>query len=204
MNRTLRGLATLALVGALWGCSDPEPQPEPGPGPAAGIDAAGAGDAAGLEAFETVYAVLTHPRCMNCHPVGDRPLQHDDSVPHALNVQRGPDDAGRVGMRCTTCHSQANHDQPHLPPGSPVWRLAPRSMGFEGKSPRELALQLKDPAQVHMTGEELVAHVRDDALVGWGWQPGPGRAPVPVAREDFVAAFDAWIAADAPVPQEDE
>ena len=201
MNRALRGLATLALGAALWGCSDPEPRPEPGPGPAEGAQP---DDAAGLEAFETVYAVLTHPRCMNCHPVGDRPLQHDASVPHALNVQRGPDDAGRVGRRCTTCHSQSTHDQPHLPPGSPVWRLAPRSMGFEGKSPRELALQLKDPAQVHMTGEELVAHVRDDALVGWGWQPGPGRAPVPVAREDFVAAFDAWIAAEAPVPQEDE
>ena len=158
MTRTLRGLAALALGTALLGCSEPDPQPDPEVEPVA----VAGGAPAGLQAFDTVYAVLTHPRCMNCHPAGDRPLQFDDSRSHALNVQRGPDDRGRVGMRCTTCHQQANHDSPHLPPGSPVWRLAPKAQAFEGRSPRELALQLSDPEQTHMTFEELVV-----AMVGF-------------------------------------
>ncbi|MEJ7604146.1 MAG: hypothetical protein WKG01_40145, partial [Kofleriaceae bacterium] len=37
---------------------------------------------AGLVAFETVRAVLQHPRCQNCHPAGDAPLQGDEGRLH--------------------------------------------------------------------------------------------------------------------------
>ena len=86
---------------------------------------------------------------------------------------------------------KANRELPHQPPGSPVWRLAPKEQAFQGRSPRALALQLKDSKQSHMTPEELHTHVKDDALVGWGWNPGPGRKAIPVSREKFVAAVPA-------------
>ena len=37
-----------------------------------------------------------HPRCMNCHPSGDVPLQGDDSHLHVQNVKRGDDGQGKV------------------------------------------------------------------------------------------------------------
>jgi len=40
-------------------------------------------------AFMQVYRVLTSPRCQNCHPAGDAPLQGDDSHVHTQNVKRG-------------------------------------------------------------------------------------------------------------------
>ena len=155
--------------------------------------------AAGLRAFDVVYDVLLHPRCMNCHPAGDRPLQFADGQPHQMNVQRGPDDRGRPGMRCNTCHGLANHALEHLPPGVPGgWTLAPREMVFEGRSKAELASMLLDPERSHMSPEELVDHVTHDGLVKWGWDPGPGREPVPVPHAEFVAAFRTWIASGAP------
>ncbi len=155
-------------------------------------------------AFELVYDVLQHPRCLNCHPAGDRPLQYDAGRAHSMNVVRGPDDRGVPGMRCDGCHGTSNAPLPHMPPGvSSGWRLAPREMVFEGRSRAELALQLMDPKLSHMDGEQLLEHVAHDPLVQWGWNPGPGRDPVPVPHEDFVDAFRTWLDAGAPTPTEE-
>lgn len=43
---------------------------------------------ASVKAFTEVYKVLMSPRCMNCHPSGDAPLQGDDSHMHTMNIQR--------------------------------------------------------------------------------------------------------------------
>ena len=43
-----------------------------------------------VAAFATVQRVFQHPRCQNCHILGDAPLQFDAGVPHALAVTRGP------------------------------------------------------------------------------------------------------------------
>ena len=98
-------------------------------------------------AWETVYKVLQHPRCMNCHPVGDAPLVGDASQPHPQNVQRGALGVGLFAIRCNTCHQPQNTDGPHLPPGAPRWQLPTKGMPlvFEGKSPKDLAQQLRDP-----------------------------------------------------------
>ena len=154
------------------------------------------------EAFATVFEVLQHPRCRNCHPAGDRPLQFEGK-PHAMNVVRGDDDRGAPGMRCAGCHGTTNHDVPHLPPGGAGWRLAPREMVFEGQSPRELAERLLDEKRSHMTPEELYEHVAHDDLVHWGWAPGPGRDPVPIPHETFVRSLRTWLDAGAPLPAED-
>src|SRR6188508_679699 len=42
-----------------------------------------------VQAFMKVYDVLMHPRCMNCHPKGDVPLQGDDSHLHTMLPRRG-------------------------------------------------------------------------------------------------------------------
>ena len=86
-----------------------------------------------LALFQEVGKVITHARCMNCHPAGDRPSQGDDRHPHMPLVVRGADDFGAIGMRCTTCHGPANFD-PGGVPGNPVWHLAPIEMAWVGKS----------------------------------------------------------------------
>jgi len=41
----------------------------------------------------------------------------------------------------------------------------------------------------------------EDALVGWAWAPGVGRAPAPGSQAEFGALVRAWAGAGrAPVP----
>src|SRR6266571_8686278 len=65
--------------------------------------------------FEEAGKVLQHPRCANCHPVGDRPNQTDLMRPHQPLVVRGKDGHGAPGMACATCHGGANFDPARVP-----------------------------------------------------------------------------------------
>lgn len=161
----------------------------------------------GLVAFETVRSVLQNPRCQNCHPRGDQPLQGDDSHPHLQNVQRGPDGHGMVGERCTTCHGPTNLPDSygeHMPPGVATgWRMPKpeERLVFVGVAPGALCEQVKDPAR--NGGKDMTAlrvHL-DDPLVTWGWTPGYGRAPIPISRDAFLAAWTTWANAGAPCPK---
>src|ERR1700733_13852157 len=60
--------------------------------------------------FTELGKVLTHPRCTNCHPAGDRPHQTDQSRLHQPPVARGVDGHGTETMRCSICHGNANFD----------------------------------------------------------------------------------------------
>ena len=156
--------------------------------------------ATGKEAFGTVYKVLMSPRCMNCHPKGDAPLQYDDSRPHGQNITRLSENNG---VPCATCHREKNGTRPGQPPGAPHWHLPPKDvpMVFEGKTPKQLCEQLKDPKQTGGRNvQALIEHVDKDALVLWGWTPGPGRTPVPVSHEQFVEAMKVWASVGAPCP----
>ena len=73
------------------------------------------------------------PRCLNCHPVGERPTQGNDSHPHSPLVVRAADDKGAIGSRCTTCHQNANYE-PSGVPGHPLWHVAPKSMAWQTKT----------------------------------------------------------------------
>src|SRR5262249_36048028 len=114
-KQRLRTLPFVLLLLMLFGCpsqktSVESPQDQPKPDRVAGVTA-----------FETVRGVLQHPRCQNCHPDGDAPLQGYDSHVHMQNVQRGPTGAGMVGEECSTCHGPANPPSEygvHVPPGA--------------------------------------------------------------------------------------
>lgn len=150
--------------------------------------------------FKEAAQVFRHPRCMNCHPAGDQPTQGADMHKHLMNVQRGPKDHGAVGMNCKACHGTENN--PHsLVPGAPKWALAPRSMGWQGLNDRELCQALKDPKKNHgMTMQEFIKHNAEDELVAWGWNPGPGREPVPGTQKEFGELIAKWVATGAHCP----
>ena len=159
---------------------------------------------ASRNAFLQVYKVFTSPRCQNCHPPGDAPLQGDDSHVHLQNVKRGKDGQGVYGMRCGTCHQSSNLAGANMPPGNPKWSLpAPEhKMVFVGRTPSELCRQLKDPKQTGGRSlAQLLEHVSSDDLVGWAWDPGTGRNPPPLSHADTVAQMKIWIDGGAACPQ---
>ena len=164
------------------------------------------GREAGLAAFETVRAVLQHPRCQNCHPAGDAPLQGDDGHPHTQNVQRGPRGTGMPGEECTTCHREANPPDSfgaHTPPGvAKGWHMPgpQQKLVFVGVAPQALCEQVKDPARNGGKDAGALRDHLDDPLVTWAWAPGVGRTPPPISHAEFVAAWEKWFAAGAPCP----
>jgi hypothetical protein len=143
--------------------------------------------------------VLRHPRCLNCHPDGDRPSQ-GTGYPHQPPVQRGADGHGVTTMRCTTCHQKANFDSARVP-GHPDWHLAPASMAWQHRSLAAICAQLKDPARNGGRPlDKIVEHVAQDSLVGWAWNPGAGREPAPGTQESFGALMKAWADSGASCP----
>jgi hypothetical protein len=156
-----------------------------------------------VRAFMSVYKVLMSSRCMNCHPSGDAPLQGDDNHIHTMNVKRGLDGKGLYSVRCSNCHQSENTIGLHMPPGNPKWGLPPANMRmvFQGRTPRQLALQLLDPKQNgNRTKAQLIDHMANDQLVGWGWHPGDGRTLPPLSRPALVAQVKLWISKGAYAP----
>jgi hypothetical protein len=150
--------------------------------------------------FQEAGKVLQHPRCVNCHPAGDRPLQTDRERPHQPLVVRGADDHGAPGMNCGTCHHDANFD-PAGVPGHPDWHVAPLVMAWQGRSLGQICEQIKDPAR---NGRKdmaaLIHHMAEDSLVGWGWAPGGNRTPAPGTQAEFGALMRGWADAGADCP----
>jgi hypothetical protein len=148
-----------------------------------------------VKAFMKVYKVLMSPRCMNCHPAGDAPLQGDDSHVHTMNVMRGPDGTGLYAAKCSNCHQPTNVPGLHTPPGNPKWQLPPAGMKmvFQGKTPRQLAQQIMNyNLNGHKNKAQLIEHARD-TLVKAAWNMGEGRVPPPMDYTAFVAAWDSWV-----------
>ena len=159
---------------------------------------------ASVKAFQKVYSVLMSPRCMNCHPKGDVPLQGEDSHIHQMMPQRGKDGKGLYAMKCANCHQPENTPGLHMPPGNPNWHLPPADMKmvFEGKTSHELAKQLVNPKlNGNKDMKKLIEHA-DDGLVLSGWNPGEGLKQPPLSHKEFKKAWIAWIenGAYAPAP----
>ena len=58
--------------------------------------------------FGEIAKVLTHPRCMNCHPAGEHPLQGADRHEHMPPAWRGDGGTGIAGALCSSCHTEKN------------------------------------------------------------------------------------------------
>lgn len=170
----------------------------------------GFADTAGLSLWEQIHAVFSHPRCSNCH-VGE------DNIPlwsgahyggagtraHGMNINAGVSRDGAETLPCATCHSTQNADILHRPPGAPHWVLPPVEMQWAGRSSKEICEQIKNPAtNGNRSLAEVADHVGHDALVLWGWNPGPGREPAPYTAEQLVGFILQWDALGAPCPAE--
>jgi hypothetical protein len=163
---------------------------------------AGISDTAARSAalFTEAGKVLTSPRCVNCHPAGDRPLQGEAGRLHQPPVERGADGFGNAAMRCAICHQAANFD-PAGVPGNPHWHLAPRDMGWQGKTVGEICTQIKDPARNGGRSlQQILVHLGQDSLVGWAWAPGFGRQPALGTQKQLAALIEAWLDTGAVCP----
>lgn len=166
--------------------------------------------AQGLAAWEQVYSVLTHPRCINCHTATNYPQQGDDRRRHVANVVRGPEGKGVPGLNCAGCHQESNADSTGVP-GGHNWHLAPLSMRWQDINDRPLSSAavcraITDRSQNHnLDGPGLLKHHEEEALVKWGWNPGRRpdgtmRTLPPLTHEAFVAATRRWVEAGTPCP----
>src|SRR5579872_178394 len=155
-------------------------------------------------AFMQVYKVLVSPRCQNCHPSGDAPLQSDDSHIHLQDVKRGADGHGVYGMRCNTCHQAVNVAGENMPPGTPNWGLPKpeHKLVFVGRSPAELCKQIQDPNQNGgLSLHALIEHMDKEPLVQWAWNPGDGRTLPPLSHDELVKQTKLWIDGGAACPE---
>src|SRR5687767_9576775 len=91
-----------------------------------------------LAAWEQVYSVLVHPRCINCHTATNYPQQGDDRRRHVANVVRGPEGKGVPGLNCAGCHQETNADSTGVP-GGHNWHLAPLEMRWQDINDRPLS-----------------------------------------------------------------
>ena len=191
-----------------WGCAGGE-LPEPLPAVAAN-ELRSVDDLAGITSkkersralFLEMSRVLVHPRCVNCHPSGDTPLQGMEMAVHDPPVSRGEDDHGVVGMECTSCHQDRNQAHTRVP-GAPKWAVAPLEMAWVGRTRGEICEQLKDPARNGgKTLDEITEHNGHDELVAWAWAPGADREPAPGTQEQLGELTAEWVATGAHCPLE--
>jgi len=153
----------------------------------------------GVAAFEKIAGVLQSPRCVNCHPAGDHPLNGDEGKPHRMMIVRGEDNMGAIGARCTACHRDENSPM-SIVPGGPEWSLAPKSMSWEGLTHGELCTMLKDRKRNGDRDMEALIEHMSVPLVMWGWNPGGHRKPVSMPHDEFINLMKVWAAAGAPCP----
>lgn len=157
------------------------------------------------ENFDKMMDVLTHQRCVNCHPSDNIPKQGEDRHPHYFGMARGEGNTGFSATNCNTCHQDENNDFSGVP-GAPEWSLAPESMRWEGLSRIEIAESMLDPERNGgRDHHHVMEHLTEHALVLWAWTPGinadgvPREKP-PVPKEEYIKAVKEWFEAGAIIP----
>jgi hypothetical protein len=188
----MRLILVLALIVASTGGSQKEPS------------------AQGLVAWQQIYSVLIHPRCINCHTATSYPQQGNDRHRHFANVTRGPDGKGVPGLNCASCHQEANADSTGVP-GGRNWHLAPLSMKWQDANDKplssvEVCRAITDRSKNHnLDGQALLKHHEEEPLVRWAWEPGRRpdgtvRTSPPISHAEFIDATRQWVNAGTPCP----
>ncbi|MGH1362159.1 MAG: hypothetical protein ACRBF0_01295 [Calditrichia bacterium] len=157
--------------------------------------------------FDSMMAVLTHKRCVNCHPADNYPRQGEDSHKHLFGVERGEANHGVEATNCNTCHQSENNNFSGVP-GAPEWSLAPLSMAWQGLSRSEIAASMLDRTRNgNRSHEEIEDHLTHHALVLWAFDPGvdaegnPRETP-PIGKEAYIKAVKKWFKNGAQIPAE--
>jgi len=159
------------------------------------------------ENFDKMMAVLTHKRCINCHPSDGIPKQGEDSHPHYFGIAGGEGNHGFEATNCNTCHQRENNDFSGVP-GAPEWSLAPSSMKWEGLSRVEIAQSMLDPVRNGgRSHHDVMEHLTEHELVLWAWEPGIDaagneRERPPVPKDEYIKAVKEWFEAGAAIPAE--
>lgn len=170
---------------------------------------------AGLEAWERIHAVVSHPRCANCHtdeknlPMWSGP-EYADAQPHGMNIHAGESRIGAETLACQACHvtSKRPNTVPHAAPHAGMdWRLAPVEFVWFGVDGPAICAQIRDPERNGgRDGAGLVEHITHDAeekgFITWGFNPGAGREPAPGGMQAHLEDMIRWVAADMPCPED--
>ena len=174
---------------------------------------AAATEAEGLDAWDRIYEVASHPRCANCHVgASDRPMWSGPSYgvarPHGMNIRAGDSRMGVEYVSCQTCHTTKDEDwenanaMPHAAPRVAMfWQLAPIEADWFDRSSVEICQQLRDPEL--NGGRDMMAlaeHLDHDLILHWAWNPGGGREPAPYSLQEHVDDILIWGVAGMPCP----
>ena len=168
----------------------------------------------GLAAWDRVHAVVSHPRCANCHVRADNiPMwsgpEYPQTGPHGMNIDAGDSRIGAETLPCATCHvtSSAPANGSNDAPAAMIdWQLAPVDMIWFGQSSAQICAQMSDPARNGgRDWIQLAEHLRDDAahggFVAWGFAPGGARQPAPGDLQSHIDDVLKWGAAGQPCPE---
>jgi len=168
----------------------------------------------GLAAWDRVHAVVSHPRCANCHVGADNiPMwsgpEYPQTGPHGMNIDAGDSRIGAETLPCATCHvtSSAPANGSNDAPAAMIdWQLAPVDMIWFGQSSAQICAQMSDPARNGgRDWIQLAEHLRDDAahggFVAWGFAPGGARQPAPGDLQSHIDDVLKWGAAGQPCPE---
>lgn len=167
----------------------------------------------GLNAWERVYDVVSHPRCTNCHvgadniPIWSGP-SYGERRPHGMAINAGESRIGAESLSCSSCHqtSTLRSDLPHAAPRSGMyWQLAPVEFQWIDKTEVEICQQIRDPERNGgRDAADLVDHILHDAVlfgfISWSFDPGPNREPAPGSLQAHLEDMAAWTAAGMPCP----
>src|SRR5262249_19035377 len=120
--------------------------------------------------------------------------------------------------RCTFCVGPMNNPVTGIPgatdpanPGQPFWSMAPASMAWEStpgiplSGPQLCANLLNKELNGNREPADLLEHIEHEPLVNWAFNPGTrpdgmARTTPPISHQDFIAAFEEWIADGSPCP----
>lgn len=191
-------LTSITLVTARYSPDKPSPEVIPDP-----TEARSSEEESEI-AFNTMMDVLTHQRCVNCHPSDNVPKQGEDRHPHRFGITRVN---STNATNCNTCHQASNNDYSGVP-GAPEWSLAPEKMRWEGLSRIEIAQSMMNTENNgNRTPEDVMHHLTEHELVLWAWEPGvdaegnPRELP-PVPVDEYIKAVKTWIELGAVIPQQ--